>query len=198
MQFRELLTPEIMAWVVTPLLIFVARLVDVSIGTVRIILLSRGHRLLAPLFGFVEILIWLVALRQIFQHLDNIAAFFAYAAGFAAGTVIGMTIEDKLALGLVAIRLITAEDSTKLIHEMSKADFGVTSFAAEGVSGQVRLIFTIIRRKELDEALALIRRWHPSAFISISDVRSASEGVFPEESFRLGGRRFPGFIRKAK
>ncbi len=190
--------PEIVAWVVTPILIFVARIFDVSIGTVRIIMLSRGQRRLAPVLGFFEVLIWLVAIQQIFNHLDNAAAFVAYAGGFAAGNIIGMTLEDKLALGLVAVRVITPNDATDLITELSRAAFGVTSFGAEGVNGNVRLIFTIVPRKQLAAVTDIIRRKHPNAFVSISDVRAVSEGVIPRTGPRLGSRLFPGFIRKGK
>lgn len=181
-----------MTWVVIPILIFVARLVDVGLGTIRIIMLNRGRRAIAPILGFVEVLVWLIAIRQIFQHLDNIAAFFGYACGFAAGTVVGMVIEDKLALGMVAVRVITAEDARDLIVRMSESDFGVTSFAAEGVNGKVRLLFTITRRKQLDRVLEIIRDTHPRAFITVSDVRSVSEGVFPQNRYRFG------FLRKGK
>lgn len=186
------------AWLLTPLLIFLARICDVSIGTIRIISLARGHRFLAPVLGFFEILIWLIAIRQIFQHLDNPAAFVAYAAGFAAGNFVGMKIEERLALGMVAVRLITSENATSLVSALSEADYGVTTFAAQGVTGEVRLIFMIIKRKDLDRVMALVDRFRPGAFVTISDVRSVSQGVFPEAQFRVGGRSFPGFFRKGK
>lgn len=188
-------SPEISAWILTPLLIFTARLIDVGLGTVRIIMLARGRKLIASGLGFIEVLIWLVAIRQIFHHLDNVAAFFAYAAGFAAGTAVGMLIEEKLAIGLVSIRIITDEDARDLTSKLAAAEFGVTSFAAEGVAGRVRLHFTIVRRKDLRRALDIVRERHPEAFISVSDVRTVSEGFFPETSPRL---RFPSFGRKAK
>ena len=184
--------PWWMTWFVIPVLIFLARMCDVGLGTIRIIMLNRGRKKLAPMLGFLEVLIWLVAIREIFQHLDNVAAFLGYALGFAAGTVVGMTIEDKLAIGMVAVRVITAEDARDLIVKLSESDFGVTSFAAEGVSGKVRLLFTITPRKKLDHALDIVRTTHPRAFISVSDVRSVSEGVFPERRYRFG------FLRKAK
>jgi uncharacterized protein YebE (UPF0316 family) len=177
--------PMVTTFIVIPLLIFLARLIDVSIGTVRIIMLNRGRRLIAPALGFVEVLIWLLAIREIFQHLDNVIAFFAYAAGFAGGTMVGMMIEEKLAIGTVAVRAITTEDARDLMARLSAADFGVTSFGAEGVKGNVRLIFIIVRRRELPQALEIIRNLHPHAFITVSDVRTVSEGVFPEHRVRF-------------
>ncbi|MGA7616662.1 MAG: DUF2179 domain-containing protein [Thermoanaerobaculia bacterium] len=190
--------PVLSPFVLTPALIFLARICDVSVGTVRIIALSRGQRLLAPFLGFFEVLIWLIAIQQIFQHLDNAAAYIAYAAGYATGNVVGMWLEDRLALGLIAVRVITNEDSTDLIERLGAAKFGVTSMAARGVSGNVRLVFMVIPRKIARRALEIVRETHPKAFISISDVRSASEGHFPAMEGRFPDMRFPGFSRKSK
>ncbi len=107
-------------WGILPLLIFLARVCDVTIGTVRIMLLSKGRRLLAPMLGFVEVLIWLLAIRQIFNHLENVACYLAFAGGFAMGNYVGMCIEQKLAIGLDAVRIITKKDSQDLIVHLSK------------------------------------------------------------------------------
>lgn len=175
-----------------PLLIFFARTTDVALGTVRIILVARGHRNVAPLVGFVEILVWLVALSQVMQHLDRPVNYLSFGAGFATGTYVGMWLEGKLALGLVVVRVIAAHDAGDLIESLRKADMGVTSVAARGVQGRVRLIFTVIRRKDLSRALELIRQLQPKAFISVSDVRSASEG------YLSGGYRPFGFLERWK
>lgn len=195
--FVDSLSPEVRTWVITPALIFIARLIDVSIGTMRIIFLSRGHRAMAPLLGFVEILVWLLAIRQVFTQLDNPAAFVAYAGGFAAGNYLGLRIEAKLAIGLLAVRIITAEDSRDLIARLNAQDFGVTSMAARGVTGDVQLIFTIVPRRQMDRVTDIVRSLHPRAFISVSDVKSVTEGVFPP-SWRFSGAAFPSFLRKGK
>ena len=184
------ISPAINIWVLTPLLIFLARIVDVTIGTIRIISLSRGRRLLAPVLGFFEVLIWLFAIRQIFQNVDHIAAFVAYAAGFAAGTLVGMLIEEKLAFGHLAIRMITAADATPLVERLRSENFGVTTVAAQGQTGAVQLIFMVIGRREYERVMELVRELQPAAFISVSDVRSASEGVFPKAEYRTN-LRFP-------
>ena len=162
-------------WLI-PIFIFVARLCDVTFATVRIIFIGRGLRYVAPLIGFVEILIWLVALSQVFQHLDRPLNFLAYAGGFAAGTYVGMFVEGKLAVGLVSVRVITQEDASELIGRLADERFGVTSVGARGLTGRVRLIFTVARRRDLDRVLTLVRDTHPRAFIAVSDVRTASEG----------------------
>jgi uncharacterized protein YebE (UPF0316 family) len=162
-----------------PLLIFLARTTDVSLGTVRIILVARGHRKVAPLVGFFEILVWLVALAQVMQHLDRPVNYLAFGAGFAAGTYLGMWLESKLALGLVAVRVIATQDASALIEALKRADMGVTSLGARGVQGRVRLLFTVIRRKDLPRAMELIQEIQPKAFVSVTDVRTAREGYLP-------------------
>lgn len=184
------ISPAVNIWLLTPLLIFLARIFDVTIGTIRIISLSRGRRILAPILGFFEVLIWLFAIRQIFANLDHLSAFIAYAGGFAAGNFVGMLIEEKLALGHLAVRLITAADATPLVTELRAASFGVTTVAAQGQTGAVQLIFMVIERREYDRVMEIVRTLQPSAFVSVSDVRSASEGVFPRAEYRTAVR-FP-------
>ena len=87
------------AWVILPALVFIARLIDVALGTVRIIFTSRGTKHLAPLLGFVEVFIWVSIIAQITKGANNIVSYLAYAAGFAAGNYLGMYIENKLAIG---------------------------------------------------------------------------------------------------
>ena len=134
-------------------------------------------------------------IRQIFQHVDHIAAFIAYAAGFAAGNWVGLIIEEKMALGLLAVRVITAEDATGLAARLRGANFGVTTVSAKGQSGDVQLVFMIIERREYDRVIAMIRDVHPAAFISVEDVRTARQGIFPRGPLE---QRFPAFQRKSK
>lgn len=178
--------------ITVPLFILLARMGDVSLATLRIILVSRGMRSVAPLVGFFEALIWLFAISQVMKNLDHWTSYVAYAGGFAAGTWLGIFLESRLALGLLAVRIITPEDAGDLIGHLRSHNFGVTDFAARGVSGRVRLIFTVIRRKDLQKVLDIVRETHPKAFISTSDVRSVAEGVIPQRSplagIRLWGR----------
>lgn len=172
-------------WVILPLLIYFARLTDVSLGTLRIISLSRGLRKLAPILGFVEILIWLLAIRQIFNHMDNPACYIAYAGGFASGVYSGMWIENKLAMGLRVFRIITKKDATKLVNTLRLNGFGVTVADAEGNSGKVKVIFTVVQRINIKQVISLIKKFNPNAFYSIEDVGTASEGIFPNNGTLL-------------
>jgi uncharacterized protein YebE (UPF0316 family) len=173
---------DLFNWVLLPLMIFFARMTDVSLGTLRIISLSRGLRRIAPVLGFIEILIWLFAIRQIFNHLNNPLCYLGYAGGFATGIFVGMTIEQKLAMGLRVIRVITKKEATKLIENLRLSGYGVTVTEAEGNTGKVKVIFTIAKRADIPEVIALIKQFNPKAFYSVEDVRAASEGIFPNHS----------------
>ncbi|UCD86181.1 MAG: DUF2179 domain-containing protein [Deltaproteobacteria bacterium] len=176
---------ELFRYLILPLLIFSARVVDVSLGTLRIIYLSRGFKLFAAICAFFEILIWLAAITQIFQHLSNFIMYIAYAAGFATGSYVGITIENKLAVGFVAVRIITQKDANELVGHLREMDYGVTTATASGISGSVRLVFTIIRRKDLNEIIDIIRQFNPKAFFSVEDVRAVKEGIFPPYGNRI-------------
>jgi uncharacterized protein YebE (UPF0316 family) len=174
----EFLNSDIFKWIVLPILIFLTRVIDVSIGTIRIVLVSKGRRSLAPLFGFIEVIIWLLAISQIIRNLDNVICYIAYGGGFATGTFVGLLIEERLALGTLLVRIITGSDATELIASLRGRDHGVTSIPAEGKDGNVSVIYTVIHRKNLNEVVGLIKKFNPKAFYSIEDVRFASEGVF--------------------
>ena len=179
MDLSSFFGPEIFKWVVIPLLIVLARISDVSLGTIRIISIGRGYRFLAPLLGFFEVLIWLLAIRQIMQNLTNIFYYVVYAGGFAAGTFIGMYIAEKLAIGILSIRIITRKDASKLIDFLRSANYGVTSLDAQGGTGLVHVIYTIVKRSEANKVLEIVNRFNPKAFSLIEDVRFARNGVFP-------------------
>ena len=127
---------ELATWVVIPLLIFIARICDVTFGTIRIIFISRGKKILAPILGFLEVFIWLLAIGQIFQNLNNTVCYFAYTGGFAMGNYVGIYIENKLALGMLVVRIITGKDSSKLVEKLKANGFGVTSINGEGITVQ--------------------------------------------------------------
>jgi uncharacterized protein YebE (UPF0316 family) len=170
---------QLFMWVVLPILIFTLRMVDVSIGTLRIVYIARGTKYIAPILGFFEILIWLMAIRQIFNNLNNIACYFAYAGGFATGNFLGIYIEKKLALGHEIVRIITRTNADNLIQSIKKSGFGLTSIEGEGISGLVKIIFTIIKRKNLPEIITLINKHNPKAFYTVERVQMANEGIYP-------------------
>jgi uncharacterized protein YebE (UPF0316 family) len=172
-------------WVILPVLIFCARICDVSLGTIRVIFITKGIKYLAPVIGFFEVIIWLLAIGQVMNNLTNVASYIAYGGGFAMGTFIGMLIEEKMSLGLTSVRIITKEDPFQLVNYLRSQNYGVTTVDGEGSTGQVKMVFSIIRRQDLPEVVEVIKQLHPGAFYSIEDVKSVSEGVFPEERRRF-------------
>jgi uncharacterized protein YebE (UPF0316 family) len=166
-------------WIILPILIFCARICDVSIGTVRIIFVSRGQKAVAPLLGFFEVLIWLLAIGKIMQNLTNFIVYLAYASGFATGNFIGIMIEEKLAVGNVIVRVITRKAADSLVEDLTNKGFGVTSIPAEGNEGPVNIVYTVIKRGDLDTVISDVQRFNPKSFYSIEDVRAVSEGIFP-------------------
>jgi uncharacterized protein YebE (UPF0316 family) len=162
-------------YLVLPLLIFLARVTDVSVGTIRVILLNRGMRLAAPVLGFFEVIIWLLAIGQIMKNLSNPTCYLAYAAGFASGNYVGLLLEVKLAMGLAMVRVMVSSDSTRLRRFLVKAGYRVTLVNAEGSRGPVDILFTVVRRRHLRRVIDLIQRLNPKAFYTIEDVRFASD-----------------------
>ncbi len=167
------------AWLVLPLLIFLARVADVSIGTVRLIFISRGLKSLAPVVGFFEIFIWLLAIGQIMKNLSNPACYVAYAGGFAMGNFVGMWIAEKLSLGVVLIRAVTQKDARELVEYLKSADYGVTSIDGQGANGPVKVVFTIVPRREVKKVVDLIKKSNPKAFYTIEEVGFVEKGVSP-------------------
>jgi uncharacterized protein YebE (UPF0316 family) len=170
---------EIFKFVILPALIFMARICDVTLDTLRIIYVSRGMKFAAPMIGFFEVLIWLMAISQIFQNLSNPVCYVAYAGGFAMGNFIGIILEEKMAIGTVVIRIITQKEALPLIEVLKTNRYGVTHVDAQGVMGPVKIIFTIVKRKDIDRVLEIVRTCNPMAFFTIEDVRSVRKGVFP-------------------
>ncbi|MCG6187753.1 DUF2179 domain-containing protein [Maribellus maritimus] len=176
---------------VLPFLIFLSRIFDVTIGTIRIVMVSKGQKSWAPFLGFFEVFIWLVAISKIFQDLDNWACYFAYAGGFATGNYIGLIIEEKLAVGIVKIQIITRKEAASLISNLKGAGYGITHHSAQGGSESVSIIYSIIKRTEIQKVERIVKETNPNAFYSIEDVKSVSRGVYHPKPVR---RR----IRKGK
>lgn len=165
-------------WIILPLLIFISRLADVSLATLRHIFVSKGFKKLVPILGFFEVLIWLVAIRQIFNNVDNLACYIAWAGGFSAGTYLGMYLEEKMALGMQIIRIITNDNTEKLVEAFKNVNQGITVVNGQGAMGPVKVIFTIVKRTNKSELIHLIEQYAPNAFYSVEDVKNSEHGVF--------------------
>jgi uncharacterized protein YebE (UPF0316 family) len=174
----EILHSDTFTFILLPLFIFFARICDVTLDTVRIIFVSKGMRKFAPIIGFFEILIWLMAISKIMQNLDNWVCYVAYAGGFASGNFIGMLVEEKLAIGHEMIRVITRADATGLINDLRERGYGVTSVKAEGADGDVGILYIIARRSMIKEILVLINEHNPRAFYTIESIKYVNKNVF--------------------
>jgi uncharacterized protein YebE (UPF0316 family) len=183
------------SYFVLPVLIFLARICDVSIGTLRIIFVSKGKKYIAPLLGFFEVLIWITVVSRVMQNLDNYINYIAYAAGFATGNFAGMIIEEKLAMGIQMVRVFTYQRGQELVQLLNSRGFGATSVEAHGAREDVQLIYTIVHRNDLSKVVNIINEFNPKAFFTIEDVKAANEGIFrpkPQHS----GFNFGNIIRR--
>ncbi|MDZ7718999.1 MAG: DUF2179 domain-containing protein [Balneolaceae bacterium] len=175
---------ELIPPVYIPLFIFFARILDVSLGTLRIMFVSKGMRGKATILGFVEVLIWIVIVAQIFQNLDNWLNYVAFAGGFATGTYIGMYIEERMKMGVQIFRIIVGEESEILFEKLKEANFRVTTIDGTGKYGPVKVLFTVAKRKRWHDLAEIVSRYAPNAFYSVEDVKHVSmmdEEVFPQK-----------------
>jgi uncharacterized protein YebE (UPF0316 family) len=178
----EFLHSDLFIYFVLPVLIFLARITDVSIGTIRIIVVSRGNRLLAPVLGFFEVLIWIFAISNIIQHLNNMYAYLAYAGGFATGNYIGLKIEERLAMGINLVRIFTKEMADDLMNELHARGYGATIIKAKGRDDDVSIIYSIVKRKEIKQVVEIIEDFNPNSFYTIEDIKYVSHEDFSRAS----------------
>jgi uncharacterized protein YebE (UPF0316 family) len=190
-----LLNNEFFGLFIIPLFIFFARIADVSLGTIRIIFISKGLKYLAPFLGFFEVLIWLLAIQQIMANLTNVYYYLAYAGGFAAGTFVGIILEEKISIGKVIIRIVTGEDSKKLLKAMDKAKYTATTIGATGHDGKVNLILSVTNRKDIPNIIKIIKKYSPNAFYTVEDIKFSAEKM---HSNRSKPRNLLGFNIKQK
>ena len=173
---------DVFTYGLLPFLIFLSRICDVTIGTIRIVMVSKGQKYWAPILGFFEVFIWLVAITRIIQNLDNWLCYFAYAGGFATGNYIGLIIEEKMAIGIVKIQIITSKEAKQLIENLKSAGYGITHHEAHDGTETVSIIYSIIKRTEIQKVENIVKTTNPKAFYSVEDVKSVSHGIFPEKT----------------
>ncbi len=153
------------------LLIMLMRMSDVTIGTFRMILVVQSKKYMAATAGFFEVLIWIFAMRYIVDHMDQTINLIGYAAGFAIGNLLGIFLEEKVAMGYVQLNLISQKHSVEIVEELRAARFGVTVIPAEGFEGHINLVMVIIKRKNLTKVRKLIEMIDPDVFITIQHSR---------------------------
>jgi uncharacterized protein YebE (UPF0316 family) len=159
-----------------PLVIFGLRIIDVSLSTTRMLLAVRGQRALVPVIGFFEVMIWLFAAGSAIQYLNSPLHVVGYAGGFAAGNAVGLWVEERLALGLATIRIISEHGGVEVADALREAGFGVTEFSGQGREGTVEVVFTAARRGQVKAIMALVDAWAPDSFVTVEEPRAIHRG----------------------
>ena len=160
------------------LFIFCARICDVSLSTLRTLMLVRGRKLYAAVTGFFEVVIYIVTLERIFANLDNPLNLVIYAAGFATGNMIGSTIEEKLAVGTLTVQVITLKAPLEFTEILRANGYGVTVIEGQGREGVHYILQIILQRRMLQELRKRIDEWDEGAFCTIFDARATKGGIF--------------------
>ncbi len=174
-----------------PFMIFFGRICDVTLGTLRIIFVSKGERYKAPLVGFFEVFIWIVIISQVLARANDIVAYLAYAGGYASGTYVGMYIERRMALGVVLIRVFTKKSGKELAVLLNSRGHGSTCMQGEGALGKVDVVETVVSRKLMRFVEELISSYDPEAFYIVEDIRTKQRGIFSKTPSFFAYRR-PG------
>lgn len=167
---------ELVAGPLGPLVVFSLRVTDVSMATLRMLLTVRNRRVLAPVIGFFEVLIWVAAIGIVVQHLQSPLHVIGYAGGFATGSFVGLLIEERLALGLATIRTVIRSGGAELSMELRNAGFGVTELTGRGREGPVEVLYAVLPRRQVPRALSLIDRDAPNAFVIVDEPRQVRRG----------------------
>jgi uncharacterized protein YebE (UPF0316 family) len=163
-----------------PIIIFFGRIVDVTLGTLRIIFVSKGEKYKAPIIGFFEVLIWIVVISEVFNRANDAIAYISYAGGYAAGNYVGILIEQKIAFGVILCRIYTRKNGKELISIFNKNNFGATLVEATGSVGKIEIIETVIERQEMKKIEKFLLEFDPDVFYVVEDVRGKQKGIFPE------------------
>lgn len=159
-----------------PLVIFCLRIVDVSMSTIRILLAVRGYKVVVPILGFFEVLVWVFAVGNAIRFLDSGWHLLGYAGGFATGNVIGMLIEERLAIGFATIRVVSTHAGVEMADALRNIGFGVTEFGGQGRDGRVEVVYTVCMRRDIERVVDEVERWDDHAFITVEEPRDIRWG----------------------
>jgi uncharacterized protein YebE (UPF0316 family) len=169
-----------------PVIIFLLRIVDVSLDTMRVLSAVRGRRAAASILGFFQAFIWIFAVGHAIAHLDSIWHILGYAAGFATGTLVGITIERALAYGLNTVRIVSRFGGVEIAEALRELGYGVTEIAGFGREGRVEIVNSVVQRQHLDDVLALVRKWDPEAFVTVEEPKVLHGGsVVPRRFWNM-------------
>lgn len=170
---------DVYPWLL-PVIIFFGRIIDVTLGTLRIIFVSKGAKNIAPVIGFIEVFIWIVVISQILTRANDLVSYLSYAAGYATGNYVGILIENRIAYGIVLCRIYTQKNGKELVQSLNKLDFGATLTHGVGSTKEVDIIETVVDRKEMKNLEQLLSDFDNNIFYVVEDVRTKQNGIFPK------------------
>lgn len=162
-----------------PFIIFICRVSDVTLGTLRNLFLSKNIKSIVPVVGFFEVMIWIIAVNQVLQHMDNFMSYLGWGLGYATGIIIGIKIDERLGLGLQMLRIITNKNCDELVAALNEANLGSTVVDGQGAKGKVTMVYLIIKRTDQKKVSTLIQFYNPDSFYTIEDIKEVNKGVFP-------------------
>ena len=169
---------DVYPWLL-PVVIFFGRICNVTLGTLRIIFVSKGERTKAPIVGFFEVFIWIVIISQIISRANDLVSYLAYAGGYAAGNYVGIWVENKIAFGFQIFRIYaTKKRGGELIKLLNQNGFGSTLIRGEGAVSEVDIIETVVSRKSSRRVMEILDEFDPEVFYYIEDIRSKKKGIF--------------------
>jgi len=165
------------AWL-TAIGIFALRVTDMTFDTLRMLFVMRGRKGVAWVLGFLQSAIFVIAITSVLSNLDNPLNIFGYAAGFATGNVIGMLIEEKLAVGFTHVQVISSARGVVLAQGLRNKGFAVTEIPARGKDGMVSLLNLSVRRKQVFAVEKIVNEFDEGAFMTIEEVRPMRRGFW--------------------
>jgi uncharacterized protein YebE (UPF0316 family) len=174
-----------------PIVIFLLRIVDVTLDTMRVLFMVRGRRLPAGILGFMMALVWIIAVGNAMKHLDSAWHILGYAAGYGTGTMVGITIENLVAFGLIQLRIVSKHGGVEIAEALRDRGYGATEFSGFGRDGAVEIVQSVVQRAHLDEVLALVDTFDDTAFVTVEDPQVLRGGSVASREWRV-----PAFRRK--
>jgi uncharacterized protein YebE (UPF0316 family) len=175
MDWSTLFSPEVLFGAFA---IFLMRVVNMALDTLRALYMIRNRRSLVWLFGFVETIIFVIAFSSVLENLDNVLNIFAYAAGFGTGNVIGMMIENKIAVGFLQLQIISSSRGAAIAERLRDGGYAATEMSGRGRDGMVSVIVASVMRKNLNVVKEIIQEVDEDAFISSEDLSPIRRGFW--------------------
>jgi uncharacterized protein YebE (UPF0316 family) len=179
-----------------PLLIFTARIIDVSLDTMRVLFIMRGKRGAAGMLGFFQAMIWIFAVGNAIKHLDSIFHILGYASGYATGTMVGITLERAVAYGLSKLRIVSRHGGVEIAEALRDRGYGATEYSGFGRDGGVEIVDSVVQRAHIGEVLDIVDRYDPGAFVTVEEPQVLRGGSVVSREWRMQSMVSPLLRRK--